>query len=64
MLKPWEYTSRNIPTHFITVIIVIFEAMLPILNDLQNAHIIDFTPWTGTGLRRNQHNYHGLQSVY
>jgi hypothetical protein len=38
--------------------------MLPILNDLQNAHIIAFTPLAGTGLRRNQYNYHDLQSAY
>jgi hypothetical protein len=49
-LKPWENNSRNIPTHFVTIIIVIFEAMLPIPNDLVDARIIDFIPLAAIGL--------------
>jgi hypothetical protein len=58
MFKPWVHNSRNIPTHFFTIIIIILVAMLPILNDLHNAGAIGIM--TGTGLKRNQHNCHDL----
>jgi hypothetical protein len=56
VLKPWVHNSRNIPTHFFTIIIIIYEAMLSILNDLYNADIIGIILLTGTRFQRNQHN--------
>jgi hypothetical protein len=52
MDEPWMDDFRKNPTHFSTIIIIIVETMLPLLNDLHDINM----PMTVTTSQSNQHN--------